>query len=269
MARFNYSLTEDKIEKWIAEGRGTGTGKDYKPWLTVPDVPSKGRRSRRFGIVTGRPHDLMSNGEDDTFAIYDISPYTRDIKEQVPLLPREETLLIAEKKGIKHPRDPKTQVPIVMTTDFLITIEINGQLMTIARTIKQLSELNQLRVLEKLEIERTYYQCRNIDWGIIIKEHIPKYLAENCQFFSDYFFLRNIQIEECDLNDIYSKLTPLVLKEDTALRLIAKQCDRDLALTAGSSLKAALYFIANRQWQINWKEKFNTGDILRASVLNS
>jgi len=41
MANSKYSLTEPKIQKWIKEGRGDGRGRDYKPWLTVRDLPSQ------------------------------------------------------------------------------------------------------------------------------------------------------------------------------------------------------------------------------------
>nr|WP_231495230.1 hypothetical protein [Oceanobacillus picturae] len=32
-----------KIDKWIKEGRGTGSGTDYQPWLKIQDVSSLGR----------------------------------------------------------------------------------------------------------------------------------------------------------------------------------------------------------------------------------
>lgn len=31
-----------KNEKWIKEGRGSGAGSDYKPWLNIQDVSSVG-----------------------------------------------------------------------------------------------------------------------------------------------------------------------------------------------------------------------------------
>ena len=59
----------------------------------------------------------MSNLERDYFYLLDWSSTVTDIREQYPLLPQEETLKIAEQCNIKHPRDPKTNHPIVMTTD--------------------------------------------------------------------------------------------------------------------------------------------------------
>ena len=43
-----------KIEKWIKEGRGSGVGADYKPWLNIQDVSSLGRSTRLKGIKTNR-----------------------------------------------------------------------------------------------------------------------------------------------------------------------------------------------------------------------
>ena len=40
-----------------------------------------------------------------------------------PLLPLEETVVIADELGLKHPTDPKINEPVVMTTDFLLTVD--------------------------------------------------------------------------------------------------------------------------------------------------
>ncbi len=39
-----------KIEKWINDGRRKGEGIDYKPWLTVRDVPSKDNLNNNLNI---------------------------------------------------------------------------------------------------------------------------------------------------------------------------------------------------------------------------
>jgi hypothetical protein len=40
-----YEWTEAKFKKYLKEGRGQGTGKDYKPWLKTYSVPSRGKRA--------------------------------------------------------------------------------------------------------------------------------------------------------------------------------------------------------------------------------
>ncbi|GGH79626.1 hypothetical protein JOD43_001737 [Pullulanibacillus pueri] len=68
----------------------------------------------------------MSDLERNYFYLSEYPDFVVGIREQFPLLPLEETIVTADELGIKHPTDPKTSEPIVMTTDFLLTIN-NGQ----------------------------------------------------------------------------------------------------------------------------------------------
>jgi hypothetical protein len=66
-----------------------------------------------------------------------------------------------------------------MTTDFLLTIN-NGQgVFEVAHTIKMKDELLKERILEKFEIKREYWFRKEIDWGIVTEEEIPKIMARN------------------------------------------------------------------------------------------
>lgn len=61
--------------------------------------------------------------ERNYFYLTEYSDVVIDFREQFPVLPLEETRLIADELGIKHPTDPKTGEPILMTTDFLLTVD--------------------------------------------------------------------------------------------------------------------------------------------------
>ncbi|GAA0751544.1 hypothetical protein GCM10008907_06000 [Clostridium sartagoforme] len=152
-------------KKMIKEGRGTGTGigREYIPWLKIQDVPSLGRATRLKGIKTGRQHEFLSDMERNYFYVLEYSDNVIDIREQFPLLPLEDTLLIAEELGIEHPKNPENGEVIVMTTDFFITIKKGNEDCYIARTIKATDELLNKRVLEKFEIERVYWLRKGID----------------------------------------------------------------------------------------------------------
>ncbi|MCE5285664.1 MAG: hypothetical protein LLG02_07440 [Pelosinus sp.] len=63
MAKYRTSWTEDKIARYIKEGRGSSEGNTYKPWLTIQDVPSMGRVTRLSGWKTSRLHYLLSDNE--------------------------------------------------------------------------------------------------------------------------------------------------------------------------------------------------------------
>ena len=46
VSKRNTNWNEDKLNRWIKEGRGQGEGKDYKPWITVTDSSQEGARVR-------------------------------------------------------------------------------------------------------------------------------------------------------------------------------------------------------------------------------
>ncbi|WP_320173993.1 hypothetical protein [Maridesulfovibrio sp.] len=77
MAKRSNGLTEAKPKKWIKEGRGSGHGADYSPWLRVRDIASKGRSLRVFGHKSRRTHHLFSDLE-----LVLITPRLDKIKEE-------------------------------------------------------------------------------------------------------------------------------------------------------------------------------------------
>src|SRR5699024_12790681 len=110
--------------EWIKGGRGTGSGAGYQPWLKIQDVSSLGRSTRLKGIKTGRQHEFLSALERNYFYLTEFSDVVLDIREQFPLLRQEETIVIAEEFGIKYRADPKTRDAIVMTTVFLLRVDM-------------------------------------------------------------------------------------------------------------------------------------------------
>ncbi|WP_326864645.1 TnsA endonuclease N-terminal domain-containing protein [Bacillus inaquosorum] len=52
-------------------------------------------------------------------------------------------------------------------------------------------ELLKERVLEKFEIDREYWQRRDIDWGIVTGEEVHKIMAQNISYIHDYYDIRD------------------------------------------------------------------------------
>lgn len=204
MARGPKKWDEATIERMRLEGRGKGEGRHYKPWIGVLEFSSRGRSRRVAGVKTGREHQLFSDVEWELFLLLEWARNVIDIREQFPL-DRELTLEIAAMLRIRHPVYPGTKVPAVMTVDFLATEERNGSRSLVAYNAKRTEEAEDARSLEKLEIQRYYFQgigsphhlvfssqippntVRNLTWirGGILKpgeqEPYPNCLAENAQ----------------------------------------------------------------------------------------
>ncbi|MCM3181165.1 TnsA endonuclease N-terminal domain-containing protein [Cytobacillus horneckiae] len=179
MSKRQTGWTETKIARYLKDGRGLGELSSYKPWLTIQDVPSKGRVHRVMGWKTEREHQLLSDMEFNYFCLCDWAEDIIDIREQFPLN-REVTLNIADELGIKHSRDKQT--PIVMTTDFLLTVREGRSVVFKARTVKLSKDLVDSGIIGKFEIERAYWENQGIEWGIVTELEFPDVLLSNLKF---------------------------------------------------------------------------------------
>lgn len=77
-----------------------------------------------------------------------------------------------------------------MTTDFVVTItDKNGVCRNIARAIKASDELSDMRVKEKLLIEKEYWRLKGCDWGIVTEKEIPHLLVDNINVESEWYLI--------------------------------------------------------------------------------
>lgn len=239
-------------ETRLKERRGQGTYSDYTPWILVHEFSSHGFSSRVYGWKTKRIHHFFSLLELLYFYTLEWSPIISDVREQYPLLPLDETVAIAQSLGIKHPIDPMTREPKVMTTDFYLSVLRGIGVCHQARTIKYAQDLLNRRVIEKFEIERVYFQNRNINWAIITERDIPLVVARNVEILHPYFHAESLHpLSKKEIHYISKELTKAVIEKTNSLSDIAADCDRRLDLTAGTSLKLAWYLIAQRQWEVD------------------
>ena len=145
-----------------------------------------------------------------------------DIREQYPLIDRALCMDIAEDNDIKYPIDNKTRTPIVMTTDFMITkITKDKTEEHVARTVKYLDALENKRTLEKLFIEKHYYNIKNIDWGIVTEDIIPNELVSNIKWAHKAYNLEDIVSDIINREELlffrYELIETLRSKEDEPL----------------------------------------------------
>jgi hypothetical protein len=185
-------ITSDDIGRWKAQGLGLGEGASYKPWIDVRCFSSQGRMSRRPSVTTGRMHHLFSDNEDFFFLMADYAASVVDIREQFPLFPESSTQEIARLMGISHPRYSCSTTPVVMTTDFLLTIvNMSGSRSLAAWSIKSADELrgrHRKAVLAKLEIERRYWLQRGVPWHLFTNEEFDQTVIDNLDWLS-YFMV--------------------------------------------------------------------------------
>jgi hypothetical protein len=168
MAKHCRQWNQRVYERYMSEGRGQGEGREYKPWIRIQDFASLGIVSRIYSHKTERIHHLLSNHELYYFYLLEWSEKVIDIREQFPLSDVGAAVRIAANAGIAYPTDRLSGFSYVMTCDFMLTTKDGLK----ARTIKQASELSNPRVIEKLEIERRYWNKTGIDWKLVTDKEI-------------------------------------------------------------------------------------------------
>jgi hypothetical protein len=263
VSRHRFRSTPESIARRIAEGRGQGVGISYRPWLDVHDFPSQGVIHRPLGLKTGRIHHLFSDLEFIVFLIYDVLGCILDIREQFPLLPLEETLEIARKLGIKHPTDPITKYPIVMTTDFLLKVRLGREHVFHARAVKYRKDLDDLRVKEKLKVEHYYWVRRDIDWGYVTKEDVPPVLAANAALIHPFHLLSDLHpLTEREVRKIAFYLVSRFRKEARPLLDIISDSDQKFALPNGKSFAIVCHLIARNHWHVDLLKSINVNERL-------
>ena len=178
--------TEADIARHVKEGFGQGEGASYKPWIRVQDVSSKGRSRKVPGTKSGRLHHTLSDLEYNYLLLLEFSDEVVDIREQYPLFPTSRTRNIAADMGIRYPMYVGTQLPFVITSDFVVTIQDSpGAKRRLAvRTCKYESELADSkvgpRVIEKLELEKALWADQGVtDWKIVTERVLSPILRAN------------------------------------------------------------------------------------------
>jgi len=77
-----------------------------------------------------------------------------------------------------------------MTTDFVLTVrEPGGGFKTVARTVKYQKDLDGKGVkktLEKLEVEKRFWQKQEVDWNIVTEEYFTRDLIKNLGMLRKY-----------------------------------------------------------------------------------
>ncbi len=248
MARSRYDWTQAKFERYVKEGRGKGRGKDYKPWITIQDFPSVGRASRAPGWKSDRPHHLMSDWESRLFYIFEWSKEVQDIREQYPLLDLDLAMEIAKEMEIKYPVNRKNNTPYVLTTDFMLTVEQDNKSVQIARTFKTTKELGKKRTIEKLELERRYWQKHNIDWAIVTEQEISTTFASNIQWIhSDYHW--KLSEEQNNENCYYLSniLKERLSSNKSKISAITTALDKDMNLEIGTCLSLFKHLVSRKE----------------------
>lgn len=238
-------LSEQQIQKRIKEGRGQGEGRDYKPWIQTWDVSSLGRSHRIFGNRSRRLHHLLSDLELAIFLTLDWQHAVLDIREQFPLRVND-TTRIADELGIRHAVFKNT--PQVLSSDFLVTFNSKTQPL-MAFQAKYSNDLTKPDVIERLQLEKRYWEEKQIPWAIITEKEVSKEAVMNIQWL---YPAQSEQVADDKLHHHFLLFQSALTNQprDTMIK-VAQQLDLAYGLEAGHSLTWLRHLLARRYFHFD------------------
>ena len=253
MSKHRTDWNEDKYNRFIKDGKGQGIGKNYNPWICTQTFPSVGRVSRVLGWKTGRIHHLLSDLQTRYFYMLEWEDNVTDIREHFPLINPQDT--IKEKEDLRFDlfTDKDSGTPYVISTNFLITIkDSNGSNTYLARTVKKDLELEKKNTLERLEIERRYWEAKGIDWGIVTQKEISNTFARNIEWVHPSLYSyqeRGFKQEEI----VYmgSVLLERLIDNSFPIRKVAVDFDKEFNYESGTGLFVFKFLVASKQIDID------------------
>ena len=161
--------SEKAMNDWLKRGNGQGKGPDYHPMLRVQDVPSRGLSRKFLGLKTRgftTPFPIWSTTRPSIMRPTlrcSISGSSSHCHGKTPL--KSQPSMTSS-----IPVYPRYRTPIVMTTDFVVTLN-DAEKTSKAVAVKPFAEIDPEnpragRTWDKLFIEKVFWNKRGIDWQV-------------------------------------------------------------------------------------------------------
>ena len=227
--------------RWLQEGRGQGQLDTYKPFLNVRDNKSLTERSSRvYGYKTQRTHHLFSDLELALFLALDRIQDIEDIREQIPL-DLETTVQIAEDLKIPHPIEQNVH-QIITSTFFIVNHSPLKPPCFVVKALKS-THLELKRTIAQLELERRYWEQKNIPWFLFTEKDISSTAIDNIKWLYPLNKVNN-DIYTFSKMDFYQNY--FLQKPELTLIELSKYLDTHYSMEAGASLLEIRELLAQR-----------------------
>lgn len=172
-----------KYQKWIKDIHDG----EYRPFIETNQIHSIGRKHKFFCKKQQRIIHLISDGE---WRFYNQTIWEANVVkiEEQYALNINETFAEATRLKIAHPYEYERDIHHIMTTDMVVTYQQSGAFTKKAFSVKYSNNPEaQTRVNKKSEIERAYWESRDIPFNTISAIDIEKAEIKKLDFLSLHY----------------------------------------------------------------------------------
>lgn len=182
---------------------------EYTPYIEAEEIKGLSVPCVVVDYKTGRQVELLSQGEKYVWYLLRYDDDVQKIYEQYAL-DLDITVELAERYGIKHPNNASTP----MTTDFYVEKKDGF----VAYSVKNSRlVLEDKRTVEKLFLEKMYWENRGVEFYLVFKEDLNMTLVKNIM---DVVACYNIDAVFDEFDKIRYKIANKIIDIDLRTELI-------------------------------------------------
>lgn len=257
MAKRLKGVTSARQQAWYEEHRESYENESqiYEPFWRTDDIPSFGVKTKISHFKTRhRIVHLLSQNELWMYLHLVRNPLVLDIYEQFAI-PLESSLMIAEALEVKHPVYPDTQVPIIQTIDFVVDMlnPDTGEIYQAAFPVKQPEDAMRYRTAEKLALQESYCEIKNVEYELVTSEALRTTQSINLECLYRYRNLSPLlqRVKQRWLNNFIGHLSDQ--PHDRTAHLIHRSC-----VSTGLDYLTGVSVFYNALWHkklnMNWNK---------------
>jgi len=226
----------------------------HKPLVTVLSFSSLGFRTAMSSPLSASlTAHVLSTPEYSYFVSLHADRTVLRIACQHALNPAE-TLAIAEELGLDHPAIFSGSETI-MSTDFMVLNSTSAVPTWRAVAVKRQKDLDR-RTLQKLEIERVYWQRRGVKWTLVLDTFISKIVVRNIEMVWRRYDRASLPCDNSTTDAVILWLYPRISAGKRAFAPTCLACDAEMGLQPGTALAIAYHAIISGIWPVDFRQPF-------------
>ena len=258
MGRNRVRNTYEHVRQKIQQGYGRGKGLSYKPWFTGHEFASQGVYTRMMGLTIPRMYVFLSRLEADLFIYYDTDRDVTDILDQY-YMDLKLTLKLSESMGIQHPWSDRYYH--AMTAD--LVFQKDG--VWHARSVKTSEELDNPRSIQKLRLEKAYFDELGIDWKIVTEREINRSKVQNLNWLYYTPQLEDLVASSSLRKKICLLFYQLYIVDSLPVPAVVDQVESLYNQPEGTGIAALKALIRNGDISVDLEKPLNLNDPLHPS----
>lgn len=233
--------------------------------LKVTTFSSKGRVSRLYSEKCKESVvHLQSDNQLRLFMMLEWDDDVTKIEVNPELDYLEESLSNIDNLKLDKFRDKESGKLFKLHTNFLVTFKpYRGRDEQTAISVKSLSELERKTVIEKLEIERRYWEAKGIRFAIITEKEIDKQMVNNILWVREVRNDKSIKDKEELAEKLYYFMEG---NKDIVINKLLNDFDKKEGVKEGTGIFLFRYLIALKQIIVDMKKSINLDEKINKLV---